>query len=145
MIKTNKGYNIRLKKKKEHNSNSSLCYSCKRGGTGSMYGRKYECDNGCDGFFIASTKDKFVVKCDGYEEQTFKMTEKREQELRNFIESFCSESIDGQDNISQQSDSFLGMMESLVQGIKYLLTHRYYFNDLQDKTNPTQKGKTKSK
>ena len=107
------------------------CYSCSKGGTGGFNGKRWWCDSGCDGFLRAVHEHMAVVECDGYKEQKFKIPKKLKEQLRSWITEYCYRTLEGKDNITQQSDNWFEMEYCLYAGILYMLQHREAFNKLE--------------
>lgn len=136
-MKTNLGYTI--KRKSNYTKDGKFkhlvmkCYSCTNGGTGGFNGKKWWCDKGCDGFLRAVNEKMAVVECDGYKEQKFKIPKKLKKQLQSWVTEYCYQTLEGKENITQQSDNWFAMEAKIYAGILYILQHREELNKLERK------------
>lgn len=133
-MKTNLGFKIKRKSNYKHGEFLHLvmkCYSCSKGGTGGFDGKRWWCDSGCDGFLRAVHEKMSVVECNGYKEQKFKIPKKLKKQLREWVTEYCFRTLEGKDNITQQSDNWFAMEYCIYAGILYMLQHRKSLNKLE--------------
>jgi len=106
-----------------------LCNSCGIDNNGYIDEDGWECEEGyCEGAIRSIYDKKFVVKCSGYQEHMFNITEELKEILGKLVEEYSWGSLSGQKNITQQSDNFFSMMDQIYYGLMYTLQHNKHLN-----------------
>lgn len=106
----------------------SMCFSCSR--------------VGCPGRDEV-TKANAVTKCNSWLEQKFIARKADVERIKALVISFCYDQVSGKHNITQSNDGFDGMMDELMVGILYTLTHRKAFNALRNLGEEVLSGRRK--
>lgn len=130
-MKTNLGFKIKRKSNKDHDV-PMKCYSCARRTDCVIEGNKYQSMPGCcDGFARACVDKMSIVECEGYIQQTFNMLQKDKRKLRDWLQHYMYNTLEGKHNITQQSDNWQHMEVEILAGLIYLLEHRESINRLK--------------